>query len=51
MTNYVMCVFMVYKFAYTVVSAYLKDIYCRFRRVRKIISDNESEFKTQYSQK
>ena len=43
--DYVVCIPLTDKSAYTVVRTYLKDIYCRFRGSRKILSDNGSEFK------
>ena len=45
LTNYVKCIPMADKSAETVMSTYLKDIYCRLGGSRKILSDNGSEFK------
>ena len=44
--NYVTCVTMTDKSVDTVMSAYLKDIYCGIRGTRKCPCDNGSELKT-----
>ena len=44
-TNWAMCIPLADKFADTVVSAYLKDIYCSSGGNRKILCYNESKSK------
>ena len=50
-TSYVMYVPLADKPAHTVVSTYFKDTCSRFGVSRKMLSDSQSEPKTDYSQK
>ena len=45
LTIYIICIPITDKSADTVVNAYLKEVYCRFRGSWKILSDNVSELK------
>ena len=45
LADYVTCVLLTDKSTDTVVNAYLREVYCQLRGSRKVLSDNESEFK------
>ena len=51
LTGFVFCTPLKSKMAEEVILAYLNEVYYRFGGSRKILSDNDTEFKTRYLKK